>query len=350
MFRLYTDLFYQDTNLKAQFKKNYSKLLTTIADKINAKPRKNGKLVSLTKIINKRIRNLYSKYKESLIDLPMDFIELVLLSPEKIAKIYKYYESNIVFKNDVKKEFGTIYGARNGKISVLPFDKFSEKIAEFILEDETGCINTIQTCFYCNKSYINSYKTKEDISKRQFDLDHFIPKTKCPMFALCLYNLVPSCQICNSRIKSTEEYYKGCSADEIVKLMPTSERYCYYDSLKFRIVPTKPLFDDDIPFDEFKNKKNCFRIELEHCDEDSILYEKESEGFDIINRYDYHKREFLAHIDKARKYPPSYFLLLAQIKSPVDSSDLQEAIFDTKLRNDEKMIFQKIYNDIDDNL
>lgn len=63
-----------------------------------------------------------------------------------------------------------------------------------------------------------------------------------------------------------------------------------------------------------------------------------------------HIREFLAHIDKARKYPPSYFLLLAQIKSPVDSSDLQEAIFDTKLRNDEKMIFQKIYNDIDDNL
>ena len=39
--------------------------------------------------------------------------------------------------------------------------------------------------------------------------------------------------------------------------------------------------------------------------------------------------------------------MLAQKTSIPNATELHEAIFDTKLRNEQKMIFQKIYNDID---
>ena len=44
------------------------------------------------------------------------------------------------------------------------------------------------------------------------------------------------------------------------------------------------------------------------------------------------------------------FLLLAEQKSQTDSDNLKEAIFNHNLRNDERLIFRKIYNDIDLNL
>ena len=79
-------------------------------------------------------------------------------------------------------------------------------------------------------------------------------------------------------------------------------------------------------------------------------YLLEANAFQIIPRYKKHIAEFLTYIDKARKYPPSYFLLLAEQKSQADSDNLKEAIFSHNLRNDEKLIFRKIYNDIDLNL
>lgn len=54
----------------------------------------------------------------------------------------------------------------------------------------------IRVCPYCNRNYTFSVaKTKSPKVRAQFD--HFIPKKKYPMFALCFYNLVPSCPICN---------------------------------------------------------------------------------------------------------------------------------------------------------
>lgn len=55
----------------------------------------------------------------------------------------------------------------------------------------------ILTCPYCNRDYINCRGS--DASGAQ--LDHFYNRSQYPVFALSLYNLVPSCGNCN-RIKS----------------------------------------------------------------------------------------------------------------------------------------------------
>lgn len=60
----------------------------------------------------------------------------------------------------------------------------------------------IRTCPYCNRSYTFSIDEKTDEAsdrkvKVRPEFDHFYPKAKYPCLALCFYNLIPSCPVCN---------------------------------------------------------------------------------------------------------------------------------------------------------
>ena len=59
----------------------------------------------------------------------------------------------------------------------------------------------INVCPYCNRNFIN---VTEEANTSQ--LDHFFPKNEYPLFALCFYNLIPSCYGCNNK-KSTSKFY-----------------------------------------------------------------------------------------------------------------------------------------------
>lgn len=347
MFRVYSDFFYDNENLKTKFEEDYKAIITNKANSFMVKTRKNSKLMSLSKMINQRLKTIQNKCPD-IQDLPSNIDELIILSTPKIALLYTEFCKNPIFQQTVKKELGIIYGERNGKQNVLEFSKFSKEIAQFFMLAANDKLLQINTCFYCNKSYINAYEIEHDQEKQQFDIDHFIAKTECPLFTLSLYNFVPSCQICNSRIKQAGNYFENLNSDELEKLFPTSKNYSYDKVLKFRIIPNRALYNGNTRrFDFFSEIKDSFSIEFEKLKkEEGDLYEKEANGFDIIKRYDYHKKEFLNYIDKIRKYPPSYFVSLAKIRSVDEVVALKEAIFDDRFRNNERQIFQKIYNDI----
>lgn len=59
----------------------------------------------------------------------------------------------------------------------------------------------IPVCPFCNRQYITSWEDMKKEKKSTADLDHFFPKSEYPLFALSLFNFVPSCQVCNSRMK-----------------------------------------------------------------------------------------------------------------------------------------------------
>lgn len=65
------------------------------------------------------------------------------------------------------------------------------------------------TCTYCNRQYIFTVEEKDDndnVTDRVVrpQLDHWFPKNCYPLLSLNLYNLIPSCSICNSSVKGTE--------------------------------------------------------------------------------------------------------------------------------------------------
>lgn len=54
----------------------------------------------------------------------------------------------------------------------------------------------INHCPYCGKSQLFACE-----SSFSFDLDHFLPISRYPQYAISLYNLIPSCKFCNSIVK-----------------------------------------------------------------------------------------------------------------------------------------------------
>lgn len=63
------------------------------------------------------------------------------------------------------------------------------------------------TCTYCNRQYtltVDSKDSGEHITRPQFD--HWFPKEVFPLLSLNLYNLIPSCSICNSSVKGSDVF------------------------------------------------------------------------------------------------------------------------------------------------
>lgn len=62
----------------------------------------------------------------------------------------------------------------------------------------------VNTCVYCNRQYTLTVRGRNTKIVRP-EFDHFLPKSTYPFFALSLYNLIPSCHICNSNCKGKKE-------------------------------------------------------------------------------------------------------------------------------------------------
>lgn len=64
----------------------------------------------------------------------------------------------------------------------------------------------LQTCPYCNRSWISTVTNglrKQYVINAQ--LDHFFSQEHYPLLRLSFFNLVPSCELCNSRLKRDEK-------------------------------------------------------------------------------------------------------------------------------------------------
>lgn len=58
--------------------------------------------------------------------------------------------------------------------------------------------SAIEICPYCNRQYINVFEKQSGKGEIVIpQLDHFYPQSKYPLYALSLYNFVPSCASCN---------------------------------------------------------------------------------------------------------------------------------------------------------
>lgn len=63
-----------------------------------------------------------------------------------------------------------------------------------------------EMCPYCQQSLAMTV-FRDSIGAFRPTLDHFYPKYRFPFLALSLYNLVPSCQSCNSSLKGTKDFF-----------------------------------------------------------------------------------------------------------------------------------------------
>ncbi|WP_048792024.1 HNH endonuclease [Streptococcus cristatus] len=186
---------------------NLKKILLYKNDDNLKKIRKNRKLTGDLLILVNRIRDTKEFIKLIKNNLEYEFLEALKESfPDKVDIFIEMIISQKSF-NDLAKNhiFDGIYTIKlNKSLCNYAIEKYKEKLEyryNQINKKALVRITGITVCPYCNRNFIN---VTEEANTSQ--LDHFFPKNEYPLFALCFYNLIPSCYGCNNK-KSTSKFY-----------------------------------------------------------------------------------------------------------------------------------------------
>lgn len=89
-------------------------------------------------------------------------------------------------------------------VKAMRYDYVQEKVYPKII-NQFG----IKTCVYCNAQYAFSYDNGKD-SFKNYEIDHWMPKSKYPYLCTSFFNLQPSCPKCNKSKSSKDDILPFC--------------------------------------------------------------------------------------------------------------------------------------------
>lgn len=303
-----------------------------------------------------------------------------------LVDVFLWYKTQHI--NDRQKE---LYA------SIFDYDAQQPNITGFFMDNKNGF--NLSTCHYCNMAYINKYskslsytdrldfvnhasisewreffkpdslpdqKLKEaidgrpydnldefnekkflrkkielykgfslDSSYNHFDLDHLLPKSVCPILGLSLFNFVPSCQVCNEKLKKAKEL--ATTKDDWLKISPT-----YIDS----------TFDNDvtiklIPLDKcstfFELQQNNGNYKLIFDTKGDKVYDEYISTFKLNDRYNYHKRIALHILDLKERYPEEKRKEISRLLSANEQEKDQFKYSETQIKAD--ILQEELYQD-----
>lgn len=167
--------------------------------------------------------------------------------------------------------------------TLLGYDDFYNGL-EISVANEKICWNrhtlmqSVNTsiCPYCGRQYITNRKNGTTTAS----CDHYYPKSQYPLLSINMYNLVPSCYVCNSVIKGNR-----------LKRADQLHLYPYQDEsnlLKFRI-----RIDNADSLYNVSKGDNFIEVEIgEACCESQMQKAKSSvELFELQDIYQYHQKD-----------------------------------------------------------
>lgn len=172
--------------------------------------------------------------------------------------------------------------------------------------------------------------------RNHFDLDHFLPKSHCPIVGLSLYNLVPSCAVCNEKLKGADEI-GGDDRAKWLSLSPTSDSYSFDKEVSIAIEPTPT---------DFKTKETPEKYRLAFSPK-ANKYEPIIREFLLEERYNYHKCEALRLHDLLVDYPKTRIKMIKDVfKGSKTEKEIENDIFGVEYNQAYHRCFSKMYSDI----
>ncbi len=157
-------------------------------------------------------------------------------------------------------------------------------------------------------------------------------KADYPFLALSLYNLVPSCYVCNSKVKDSKIPFDDFS--------PTNKNFDFDEKVKFKSFITNTNLQIE--------KEQDFYLKL--IEDYSNKYDKYIESLNLNNRYDYHKYKVLEMIQKRKEYPDSRIKELSDLTKKTEE-DVKQELFGIYISDDlHKRPLSKLIKDISEEL
>lgn len=112
-----------------------------------------------------------------------------------------------------QKKIFTKYNSTISKLSLIfNYNEFISNHKE--TSYELASVHNRNTCTYCNRLYTITINNKDEKTGKHNDLnritrpqfDHWFSKSRYPLLALSFYNLIPSCNVCNSSLKGDANF------------------------------------------------------------------------------------------------------------------------------------------------
>lgn len=234
---------------------------------------------------------------------------------------------------------------KNYPINIIICDKFIQDLTTCKTKKESnlkaGIGNSNQ--IYSNKNYIKNIgisKVNElkklllsnSLSKLKdsMTLDHFLPQNKYPYYSNNLFNFIPSCYTCNSKLKKTNNLFNPDHINHIKKLCPASDKFILDKKLEFSITFNTSI--DDITIEIKDTSIN--NIAKEYL---KILH--------IQERYNYHKHIASDFIEKNKRYSKHKIKELSNIMN-LDEKEVEKDILGVNNENSSNRSFSKLLNDL----
>jgi hypothetical protein len=223
-----------------------------------------------------------------------------------------------------------IVGSNDFKIGinhVFNYDLFIKKRKKY----DAYCLAQdldIRTCPYCNRNYTITLIRKDGKKVTRPQFDHYFDKASNPLLAISFFNLIPSCNICNSSIKGT------------LKMNVDEYLHPYVDNLTH-----------EFRFSYKYSPKNVNGLEVVLvCPTDSKA-EKSSEAFALKQIYNTHIAE-LEELLKVKEYFSERYLSILEkylLKNIVSSKkEIYRIVFGVEYESEDfiNRPFSKFKNDI----
>jgi hypothetical protein len=278
---------------------------------------------------NKSLQEIFDKFKEKKIDefdvifQDKDLENILTLSQNEIVKILE--------KNKNKSTLSRLK-------YIFNYEKFQSEITKFFADNFD-----FRTCFYCNKDFITNFDADKKVST--FQLDHFFDKATYPYLALSFYNLIPSCYVCNAKVKGSENAFEHNPKSKLKKfsnetcIAPNDEKFDFHQKIKFKL-----LLDSDCKNLHIKSKDD---IDITLKEQFTDKYDKYIEIFKLNERYKAHKDIVFDMIQKAELYPESRLKELQDLTG-IPFQEIKKDIFNLINENEDlsKQPFSKLIVDM----
>lgn len=170
------------------------------------------------------------------------------------------------------EKIGTIKDDANLQLlaHVFRYEKLSDEEAAYRMLVDLDVL----VCPYCNRTYTftvwKKYKGKKATIKSRPQFDHYLPKSLYPYFAISLFNLIPSCSLCNQAKGDSVEKTLYPYSDEFgerIRFQTRGEKN--FDYLlgveaarhKFEVkIVADDMLDEDLK-ERLENSKKAFHLE-----------------------------------------------------------------------------------------
>lgn len=203
------------------------------------------------------------------------------------------------------------YGALNYKKSC------QKESTAYWLQRQLG----VKVCPYCNRMYTTTLFGEDKIRP---DFDHFYPESKYPYLAVSLFNLIPSCSMCNKRKSDKAEViYENEENKNLSIIYPYDESFDEPQrGISFRMIPEKK--------EVLMGQSDAFTIEL-HPQKYSNQLEFNNTGgvitkTDVKTRFEHKIKSYLVGKEK-------------------DAAEKESQFWDRAEASIELLLIEKFYNE-----